>query len=407
MKTVLIVEDNQNDRKLLRMILERRGVTVLEATNGQQALQVLADHTPDLVVSDALMPVMDGFQLLKKLQEDERLREIPFIYYSASYTGQKEAALGRILGARAFLVKPKEPEELWEAFQAAASGGSAAPAGKQPKVDETQFLQDYTGIVAAKLEEKVAELEAVNRSLEERVASAVTELKAQEEKLIQQNRLAAMGELLDNISHQWRNPLNIIGLAVQEMQVDCKAGSVDHARVDEDAERIMQTLSYLSTTIEEFQRALHTVPHREQFSVREVVERTLELVAPLNGGIGILLTVESDAQVNADPYYYGQVLMNVLANARDSLAKVTDRQHLIEITIKSESGKSVLIVRDNGGGISPKVLPRVFEPYFTTKFQGRGTGISLYMSKVIIEKQMGGSITLRNTEEGVEVRIEV
>ena len=120
MKTVLIVEDNQNDRKLLRLILERKGLTVLEAADGQQALELLATHTPDLIVSDALMPVMDGFQFLKKLQEDERLRDIPFVYYSASYTGQTEAALGRTLGARAFLVKPTEPEELWQAFQAAA-----------------------------------------------------------------------------------------------------------------------------------------------------------------------------------------------------------------------------------------------------------------------------------------------
>jgi signal transduction histidine kinase len=407
MKTVLIVEDNQNDRKLLRLILERKGLTVLEAGDGQQALELLATRTPDLIVSDALMPVMDGFQFLKKLQEDERLRDIPFVYYSASYTGQTEVALGRNLGARAFLVKPKEPEELWQALQAAANGSSAPPVEKQPKVDETRFLQDYTKIVVAKLEEKVAELETLNRSLEERVAAAVAELKAHEEKLIQQNRLAAMGELLDNISHQWRNPLNTIGLFVQEMQMDCKSRSVDYAKVEEDADRIMQTLAYLSTTIEDFHRALHAVPHREKFFVRELVERTLDLVAPLNNGIGVLLTVESDAQVNADPYYYSQVLMNVLANARDSLVKVTDRQRRIEVEIKSESGKSVLIVRDNGGGISPKVLPQVFEPYFTTKFQGRGTGISLYMSKMIIENQMGGSITLRNAEEGVEVRIEV
>lgn len=407
MKTVLIVEDNQNDRKLLRMILERRGVTVLEASDGQQALEVLAGETPDLIVCDALMPVMDGFQLLKRLQDDVRLRAIPFVYYSASYTGENEAALGRNLGARAFIVKPKEPEELWQAFLAAATGSSEPPVEAPHKVDETRFLQDYAKIVAAKLEEKVRELEALNRSLEERVAAAVAELKAQEEKLIQQNRLAAMGQLLDNISHQWRNPLNAIGLAVQEMRMDCKLGELDRARIDQDAERIMQNLSYLSTTIDDFQRALHTVPHREMFSVREVVERTLGLVAPLNAGIETELTVASDAQVNADPYYYSQVLMNVLANARDALEKVTDRRRRIEIEVRSEGGKSVLMVRDNGDGISAKVLPHVFEPYFTTKFEGRGTGISLYMSKMIIEKQMHGSITLKNTGEGVEVRIEV
>jgi signal transduction histidine kinase len=408
MKTVLIVDDNVNDRKLLRMILQHRELQVLEAANGQQALEVAAARSPDLIVSDALMPVMDGFQLLKRLQDNERLRLIPFIFYSASYTGEQEEALSRSLGARAFIVKPKEPDELWREICAALNGADVATVQSRPRVDETQFLQNYAKIVASKLEEKVSELEAVNRSLEDRIAAAVAELKQHEQMLIQQNRLAAMGELLDNISHQWRNPLNVIGLTVQEIQMECKSGSLDQTKLLEDSSKIMRSLNYLSTTIDDFQRALHTAPHKEEFSLREVVERTLALVAPLNvNDIDIELTVNSDAFINADPYYYSQVLMNILSNARDVLAQATDKKPRIHITISREGGRSVLALRDNGGGIPPEVLPHIFEPYFTTKFQGRGTGISLYMSKVIIEKQMGGSLTIHNVDHGVEVRIEV
>lgn len=405
MKTVLVVDDNVNDRKLLRMILQHRNLTVLEAGDGRQALEVIASQTPDLIISDALMPVMDGFQLLKQLQEDERLRLIPFVFYSASYTGQKEEALGRSLGARAFILKPKEPDQLWSELSAAVDG--AAQGKSLPRVDETRFLQDYITIVVSKLEEKVNELEVVNRSLEDRIAAAVAELKQHEQRLIQQNRFAAMGELLDNISHQWRNPLNLIALTVQELQMDGKRGGLDPGKLSDETSKIMQTVNYLSTTIDEFQRALHTVPHKEVFSLREVVERTLALVAPLNAGITVDFTTQSDALVNADPYYYGQVFMNLLSNARDAVEKIAGKDPRVEVVVDREGDRSVLTVRDNGGGIPVEILPHIFEPYFTTKFQGRGTGVSLYLSKLIIEKQMGGSITIRNSGEGVEARIEV
>ena len=111
---VLIVEDNDNDRRLLRYTFEHHGCTVIEAKDGKEGLDLASVHRPDIIVSDALMPVMDGFQLLQALKSDQELRSIPFVFYSATYTGQNEAELALSLGAEAFMLKPKEPEELWE-----------------------------------------------------------------------------------------------------------------------------------------------------------------------------------------------------------------------------------------------------------------------------------------------------
>src|SRR4051794_32514558 len=116
---LLIVDDNHDDRKLLRYTLERHGFeTVFEACNGQEGLDIARSNKPDLIISDALMPGMDGFQFLRMVKMDAELRRIPFIFYSAVYTGYKEEELALTLGAETFIVKPKAPEELWDCIAA-------------------------------------------------------------------------------------------------------------------------------------------------------------------------------------------------------------------------------------------------------------------------------------------------
>jgi len=158
---VLIVEDNANDRRLLRYTFEHHGCTVIEAKDGKEGLELAAARRPDIIVSDALMPVMDGFQLLRALKSDQELRSIPFVFYSATYTGHNEERLAVSLGADSFVLKPKEPEELWEEtfkiFQnRKPQQGSAAPTVGE---GEEEFLRQYSQIVAAQLEIKMKELE--------------------------------------------------------------------------------------------------------------------------------------------------------------------------------------------------------------------------------------------------------
>ena len=159
---VLIVEDNADDRRLLRHTLEHHGCTVIEARNGEEGLELALRHKPLIIVSDALMPRMDGFQLLRALKADPHLRSIPFLFYSATYTGEQEEKLALSLGAEAFVVKPTEPEELWEktcaimkrweARQETAAHGNLVES-------EEEYLREYGRIVATNLETKVRELE--------------------------------------------------------------------------------------------------------------------------------------------------------------------------------------------------------------------------------------------------------
>lgn len=159
---VLIVDDSSEDRAILRIMFESHGCGVREADNGRQALTEALARQPDLIISDALMPEMDGFQFLRGAKADERLREVPFIFYSAVYTGHDEEELARKLGAEAFVVKPLEPELLWREIERLLERCGIGDCPDSVTPDEETYLKEYSQIVAMKLEEKVNELEDLN-----------------------------------------------------------------------------------------------------------------------------------------------------------------------------------------------------------------------------------------------------
>ncbi|MEW6518041.1 MAG: response regulator [Thermodesulfobacteriota bacterium] len=165
---VLIAEDNVNDRKILMLNIKRHGCEVVAAEDGEEALRLAAEHQPDLIISDALMPQMDGFELLRRLKQEKNLAAIPFVFYSAVYTGKKEEELALSLGAEAFIVKPMEPEAFWlrlqEICEIRKTREMLPPAGLS--AGQEDFIRRYSRIVATKLEEKVRELARAKEKIE-------------------------------------------------------------------------------------------------------------------------------------------------------------------------------------------------------------------------------------------------
>jgi len=169
---VLIVDDNANDRKILRYTLEHHGCEVTEAKDGQEGFELAKRLQLDLIVSDALMPRMDGFEFLRMVKMDDKLRSIPFVFHSAVYTGLKDKELALSLGAEAFIGKPMEPEGLWEELASILQKCAAEikiPAVAKSMEGEEEYLRKYGSVVAAKVGEKVRELEQniVERKLTE------------------------------------------------------------------------------------------------------------------------------------------------------------------------------------------------------------------------------------------------
>ena len=179
---ILIVDDMPDDRRFLRYIAERHGHEVIEAENGQEALKAASAHHPDLIISDALMPVMDGFQLLKRIKTDEGLRSIRFIFYSATYREALDVELGISLGAEDYIIKPKEPNELWDEIEKILQSRKEEKKILPVLVEaEEEYLKRYSEVVAAKLEMKIKELEIAKAQIEdqerrERILNQITRI---------------------------------------------------------------------------------------------------------------------------------------------------------------------------------------------------------------------------------------
>jgi PAS domain S-box-containing protein len=252
----------------------------------------------------------------------------------------------------------------------------------------------------------------VHNQLEQRVAErtaqleeTIRELQEKERLLIQQSRLAAMGEMIDNIAHQWRQPLHALGLMVQQLQIYHELGSLDGKVVEESVTGAMKLIEHMSQTIDDFRDFLK--PNREKvlFRLSDVVNTTIELVKPSfkYSNVAIEVAHRDEPLVYGCRSEYSQVIINILNNAKEVLTERNVAFPSIVITTSVSEGRSLLTISDNAGGIPLEIIDRIFEPNFSTK--AGGTGIGLFMSKGIIEKGMDGTLRVRNTSSGAEFQV--
>ena len=251
-------------------------------------------------------------------------------------------------------------------------------------------------------------LKELRGETEERI-HAVEELRSKEQLLMQQSRLAAMGEMLVNISHQWRQPLNVLGIKVQELGLSYQYGGFSEKLLNDNIGQAMEIIQHMSQTITDFQDFLTADQEKTHFGVDQVIAKTVGLIGEnfKHLGIGMDIGSTGDPQVYGHPNEYGQVLFNLLMNARDAFIERRVTGALIKVRAWTEDGRAVVTVTDNAGGIGAEILDRIFDAYFTTKELGKGVGVGLFMSKNIIEKSMGGRLSVRNVQDGAQFKIEV
>lgn len=237
----------------------------------------------------------------------------------------------------------------------------------------------------------------------------VETLREKEQMLLQQSRLAAMGEMINNIAHQWRQPLNVLGLLVQQMRLFHSIGKFSGEYLDESVKKSMELINHMSQTIDDFRCFFKPDKEKVEFAIHAVITRTLSLIEDSfkHHQISIVFNVEAEPSITGFPNEYSQALLNIMMNARDVLLERRPPSARITITLGMAGQKSVVTISDNAGGIPEEILDKIFEPYFTTKGPDKGTGVGLFMSKTIIEKNMNGILTARNIPEGAEIRIEV
>lgn len=259
-------------------------------------------------------------------------------------------------------------------------------------------------------------LEELNATLENRVAVETENRRKSEQVLHEQSKLAAMGQMLNAISHQWRQPLNSLGMIIQDILDEYEEAGVSKEYLEEAVGKAVKLILHMSSTIDDFSSLVASEGNEAAFNVYQAARDVGSLLDEHYSESGIFIDIscypDEDCRglvVKGDHGMFKHVLMNLLSNSKDS---ITDRlengrisRGTIHINIVHADGSISVEVKDNGGGIPEDILPRVFEPYFTTKEDKKGTGIGLYMSKIFIEENMNGSIDASNTGDGACVSI--
>ena len=241
--------------------------------------------------------------------------------------------------------------------------------------------------------QRTKQLETLNKELQIKIDNAVRKEKRQNGIMNQQSRLASMGEILENIAHQWRQPLNTVSWIMNDTLIKAKLGKGDEIDLEELAKKVNNSVQFLSDTIEDFRRFVDHSDMAQTFNIRKTIEATILLIKEtlVKSNIKIELDCPDDINYKGFENDFKHVIMNLINNARDAFEDRKISDGLIYIRVYHEKDELIIAVRDNAGGISKPILKNIFEPYFTTKHKTKGTGLGLYMSKNLIEK-VNGSI---------------
>lgn len=220
--------------------------------------------------------------------------------------------------------------------------------------------------------------------------------------LIQQGRQASMGEMIGNIAHQWRQPLNALGLIIQKLGLYYNRGILDEEKINITTEKSMTLINEMSRTIDDFRDFFTPNKEKESFSIREAIEKAHAIVESAFASHNIEYELEMHEEVQVEGYQneFSQVIINLLNNAKDVLVDRGIHPAHIKVSVTHKGKQPYVRIYDNAGGISDSVMEKIFDPYFSTKEEGKGTGIGLYMSKMIIEDHMNGKLSASNTEDG-------
>ena len=375
---VLYVEDNQDTREMTLMILEDFFETIIIACDGQEGYERFKEHPIDLIITDINMPNMDG---LTMIQEIKKLNpDIPVLIFSA-YSDSSHFMQAIKLGVDGYLIKP---------------------------IDIEQFQQSlYKCIHNIQIQKENQEYQ---KKLEDKVAQQIEVLRHKDKMLLEQSKHAAMGEMIDIIAHQWKQPLNSI--VMHTSLLECSLDIMDKDTLKEKFldyhDNLNVQVDNLLTTLDEFRSFFRPNSNLETVSLQNIIDSTLVLLKDelISHQIELTYQCETSLNLKVNANDLKQLFINIITNAKEEMVKTNIPSNQRKINIhcyKNEDEKIIIEIKNSGDGIDEKIIKDIFKMNFTTKSNEGGTGIGLYMCTLICEKY-GATIEAYN-DNGAVFRI--
>ncbi len=257
------------------------------------------------------------------------------------------------------------------------------------------------------LQRKVEELEG---NLQQAIIEEVEKNLSSERLRLLESQQAVMEDLVGNIAHQWRQPLNIVGLAIQKLQFDYEKNEVNDKYLDELVREVLDILKQMSRTVQTFRNFMQTERSKQQFSLNETIRQVLSFVEDSMKSAGIdvrLHTPDEDLMVNNFRNELTRIVLGMLNKSKKILLQNKIDSPGVDLHLFRENRRCVLTLADNGGCIPDQEIEKVFEPYSVSGTRGVGSGMELHMAKTVIERKMKGKLKVRNMDGGVEFRFEL
>jgi len=251
-------------------------------------------------------------------------------------------------------------------------------------------------------------IKEINLNLKDKIKEEVEKNKQQQLLMLQQSKLAQMGEMISMIAHQWRQPLNALSIVNQTVSHKYKKGELDDDFIDHFSEKSNAYIQGMSNTINDFKDFFKPEKQKINFCINDVITNTINMLNPTltQYSICIEFNLNEKISLNGYPNELGQALINILNNAKDALKNNNinkDKKLIIDLILTENI--AIIKIIDNAGGIPEDIIPKIFDPYFSTKDDKNGTGIGLYMTKLIIEEHMNGKINVTNSDGGATFEI--
>lgn len=359
---ILVVDDNTtNIRFIADALKELDYVSIVYATRGLKAIEILNSSQIDLILMDINMPQMDGFETVKKMDTD-----IPVIFVTA-LDDSKSILKAFENGGVDYITKPFYPSEL--------------------------IARVTTHLRLAKL----------NKNLQSEVKKEVEKNRQKEKIIARQAKFAALGEMIDAIAHQWKQPLNLINMHTDLVLFYAEQNDLTKEHIDRAKEKISKNMNHLVNTLDEFRTFFRPNKNIETFDIKTACEKVLLLVEDefSKNNVKVEIKEQNSFSIKAIENEFKHLILNILNNAKDAFNdnNIDIKKREITIEISSDEKNEYIQIIDNAGGIPIDIIDNIFKANITTKTEDKGTGIGLYLSSQIAQKY-NGKLEVKNLENG-------